>query len=712
MKTTSPSMFISNFFSDSLRRNFWRYPVRMRAFKASASMALLCVPFVFLGYSTIGVTLALGALAGALSETNDHPKGRLKALLLTVASFIVASLSVVLLRPYPVLFGAGLVGSTITFIVIGGLSDRYRGISFGAVLIVIYTMLGTELSPVWYYQPLFLPLGALFYGGISLGLLFAHPFRPLEEELAIAYQALAVYMKEKSKLFPSDTRVQTKIRNKLAVLNIQVVNSLEECRKVINSYENTVQDLAVMRPYLLKFILVQSLHERAASSHEKYDVLSQEKHNTELMEGLGQLLIQLSFACTEFSDNLLTRTTYKHPVSLTWTVKALQDQIDTRKEFLNESLILLYRNLKQSHKSLKNLNFNMTLDAVPRIKREERSVWVRLKEILSWSHPRLRYAIRLSVCFLLGYILLQFADLAKGEWVILTSLFVCQPSYSETRKRLFQRIIGTIIGVIGGVLVVQLLPTIAGQLCFLSVSSYLFFYYLRQNYAIAVIFITCFVIAAFNLIANEGVAMMGPRLIDTILGATLAILVVRLLWPDWQHKKLPGLLVNALEKNTLYFRAIVHEYHKPSMDEMGYREARFNAHQSDNALTLAWQGMKMEPKRHQILQDSAFRLTYLNHALVSYLSAFGAHRKSTFELTEDVERILYQVDKALDKTTNYLKGDITDETASNLPYLLNKLSNRLDQMERGSQRQKMVLLYNIAEVTKQLGDHAKTQNEL
>jgi len=707
MKARSPSTFISNLFNESLRRNFWRYPVRMRAFKASASMSLLCVPFVLLGQSNIGVTLALGALAGALSETNDHPKGRLKALLLTVASFILASLSVELLRPYPALFAVGLVVSTISFIVIGGLSDRYRGISFGAVLIVIYTMLGAELSPVWYHQPILLPLGALFYGSISLGLLYLHPFRLLEEELANAYQALASYMKEKAKLFPSDERVQTKIRNKLAVLNIQVVNSLEECRKVMNSYENAVHDLEMIRPYLQKFILVQSLHERAASSHEKYDVLSQETHNTELMEGLGQLLIQLSFACTQFADKLLTRNTYKHPVSLTWTVKALQDQIEAKKETLNESLILLFRNLKQSHKSLNNLNYNITLEAVPRIKREEQSVWVRLKEILNWNHPRLRYAIRLSVCFLLGYILLQFADLAKGEWVILTSLFVCQPSYSETRRRLFQRIIGTIIGVVGGILVVQLLPTEVGQLCFLSVAAYLFFYWLRKNYAIAVVFITCFVIAAFNLIADEGVAMMGPRLMDTVIGATLAILVVRLLWPDWQHKKLPGLLATALEKNTEYFRAIVHEYRKTSTDDVTYREARFKAHQSDKALTLAWQGMKMEPKRHQKSQDFAFRLTYLNHALVSYLSAFGAHRSSSFELTEDVERILYQVDKALDKTSNYLKGESKDETASNLPYLLNKLSNRLDEMERGSQRQKMVLLYNIAEVTKQLSDYAK-----
>jgi uncharacterized membrane protein YccC len=71
------------------------------AAKATIAMSLLAVPFVFSGNPFFGVTLALGAVAGALSETDDHPRGRIKALLLTIISFFTASSSVELLRPYP-----------------------------------------------------------------------------------------------------------------------------------------------------------------------------------------------------------------------------------------------------------------------------------------------------------------------------------------------------------------------------------------------------------------------------------------------------------------------------------------------------------------------------------------------------------------------------------------------------------------------------------
>ena len=101
---------------EPLRQTFWRYPDRLMALKATISMALLSVPFVLTGYAYFGITLALGALAGALAETDDHPKGRIKALILTVLSFVVSSASVEILRPVPWLFAIGLAGSTVLFI--------------------------------------------------------------------------------------------------------------------------------------------------------------------------------------------------------------------------------------------------------------------------------------------------------------------------------------------------------------------------------------------------------------------------------------------------------------------------------------------------------------------------------------------------------------------------------------------------------------------
>jgi len=154
-------------------------------------MGVLAVPFIIAGKPFFGVTLALGALAGALSETDDHPKGRIKVLFITVFSFFISSFSVGLLNNYPWWLGAGFILSTIVFILIGGIGERYRAITFGSVLVGIYAMLGIEISPAWYWQAVLLPAGALFHGVLTLLLMYRNPWRLLDEQKKNQYCFLA-----------------------------------------------------------------------------------------------------------------------------------------------------------------------------------------------------------------------------------------------------------------------------------------------------------------------------------------------------------------------------------------------------------------------------------------------------------------------------------------------------------------------------------------
>lgn len=689
------------------RRAFWQHPDRLMAAKATSAIAVVAIPFVILNQSFFAVTLALGVLAGALSETDDHPRGRIKSLGLKVISFGISSLSVEILRPYPVLLGIGLSVSTIIFLLIGGIGERYRGVTFGSILVGIYAMIGSGISPAWYWQPILLPSGALFYGLFSLALLYGHPWRLLEEQLARGFLALSKYMDEKAGLFPSDEKIQGEIRNRLALLNVELVGALERCKEVLNSYSDALRDQTPLKPYLQYFMLLQSLHERAASSHERYDRLSRDPDNQQLMEGIGELMHQLARATRQFAQSLLTGVTYHHPVALGWIVKALTDQLE--KYGLDDAhpLALLIHNLSRSNASLQNLEEGHLRNLAPRLAKDTRTLGQRLRDQLSWDHPRLRYAIRLSLCFLVGFGISEGFGIARGEWIILTSLFVCQPSYSETRRRLFQRILGTLIGVVGGVLIVQLLPTIPGQLLLMLLSAYLFFLWLRRRYSISVIFITIFVLCAFNLISSQGVAVMLPRLLDTLIGSALAILTVRFLWPDWQQKKLPGLLTQALLKNTLYFEAILNEYRRRSMDDdLDYRIARRQAHQADNALVLAWQDMQVEPGKQKQFREQAFTLTYLNHALLSYLSALGAHREQGGQNNSEMLSLASTIQEVLRKANQSSTGTI--ETGSlRILEILEEIRESMKKTGPGSGRSQFILLYNIAEVTYQLLEQAK-----
>ena len=682
---------------DKLILWFLRYPNRLFALRITISMGILSIPFVVAGKPFFGVTLALGALAGALSETDDHPKGRLKALTITVLSFFVSSFFVGFLNNYPVLLGTGFVLSTILFILLGGIGERYRTITFGAVLVGIYAMLGIEISPAWYWQAVLLPAGALFHGIMTLWLMYLNPWRLLEEQLAGGFLALSKYLDKKSGLFPSNRDVQAEINKDLAILNINVVNSLEKTKEVLNNYGHEVNNPELLRPYLQRFMLLQSLHERAASSHERHDKLSSDAENIEIMEGFGEILRQLSFATRLLADSILTGSEFHHPPAIGWISKAIEDKLQQIDNNSAQPLILLHHNLYRSHLSLKNLDNVEEGTSIPRLQKDERSVFERFKSQLSFKHPRVRYALRLSLSFLIGFILVEWLQLDKGAWVMLTSLFVSQITYSDTRRRLFQRLLGTVTGVLAGALLLQVFTTTSAQLLLMLGSAMAFFYWLKTNYSVAVIFITMFVLSAFNLVAADaGFHIMIPRLINTLTGAFISFMVIRFVWPGWQYKRMPGIISKALKMNMAYLQAIAGEYRKASPDDLDYRIARRDAHLADNDLALAWHSMRQEPKSKQILKQHAFALTYLNHALLSQISALGAHRENNLVKIENMEEVTGRISSILTGASEFLP-DNSQNKLPDLSALLLNLKTQIEECNSAIKKQQFRLLYNIAD---------------
>ncbi|WP_297087698.1 FUSC family membrane protein [uncultured Draconibacterium sp.] len=674
------------------RETFLLHPYRLFSLRATVSMAILAIPFIVAGMPFYGVTLALGAVAGALSETDDHPKGRIKSLSITIVSFFISSFCVGLLQNYPWLLGAGFVLSTILFILVGGIGERYRAITFGSILVGIYAMLGLEISSNWYYQALLLPAGALFHGVLSLVLIVKHPWRLLDEQMANGFKELSKYLEKKAMLFPSNLQEQAGINKDLALLNINVVNALERIKNVLNNYEREVRDPQMLNTYLQRFMLLQSLHERAASTHDRHDKLGNSTEQLEVMTGFGEMLRQLAAALHRVEENMLTGKPYHHPQTLEWISSAIETKLQQMPAKEAQDLILLHHNLHRSHISLKFLDNLKTGTAIPRLRRDERTLFQRFKTQLSLRHPRMRYAIRLSLTFALGFILERSMQLDKGEWVMLTSLFVSQITYSDTRRRLFERVLGTTTGIIIGAVLLQIFTTTAAQVLLMLGSSMAFFYWLRRKYSIAVIFVTTFVLSALNLISNDGgINILLPRLIDTVLGAVLSFLTIRFIWPGWQYRRFPGLVEKALEKNKSYIQAIAKEYQKLSADDLNYRIARREAHLADNDLAQAWNSMRQEPKSKQQKISNALEITYLNHALLSHISALGAHRETNILDYEENYVFFEQITKKLAEAGNSKQENTTDLSA-----LLMMLQHQIKQSETGLKRQQLRLFYNIA----------------
>lgn len=670
-------------------------PQQFFAIKVGCTMVLFSAPFAVAGVPYIGVTVALGIVAAALSETDDHPRGRLKALGITITSFALVTSAVSYFLHNHLVFGGGLVLLTILFVLIGGISERYRAISFGVILIAIYVMIGNQEGAIWYLQPLYLCGGALAYGLVSFFLLVLRKWRPLEEQLATGFLALSQYLEEKAEHFCGTDQAE---QNRLSVLNIQVVTALEKSKSVLNAYEKEVDDPKMILISIQRFMLLQSLHERAASKHDDYDKLAEKKKYKSILEGFSEVLLQLAHAANLAANSMLSDNPYKHPVALGWVLSSLEQELGKLSDKERQPFELFLHNLKRSHQSLKNFYNPGRSTSVPRLKKDERSIIKRFTDQLSFSHPRLQYAIRLSTCFLIGYLIHLYSGVEKGEWIMLTSLFVSQSSYMETRNRFFQRVAGTLTGLGTGVLLLYVVPTYAGLWVLFLLSGFLFFYWLRSRYTYAVFYITVFVLAANEMTLGAGIDVLLPRVTATLIGAALSYLVNLIMWPNWQYKQVPGLLSGALKSNAEYLEKITTAEHIHASDDYQYRIARRKAHVSDNALTMSWRSMQLEPRKYREEMRHAYNLTYLNHALLSYISALGALQENRyfFRKSKEFDRKIVGI---LLETSEKIRVKEEPRLAALLAETLMELKNSVDTLPVGKERQLNRLFYNIAEVS-------------
>lgn len=625
------------------------------ALKVAFAMGSLLLAGWWLDQVSIAVTLTLGVMAGALSEVDQSPKKRLMHLLVSLCCFFIAITLVTLLIDQPWLFGPLLVLGTLVLMLMAAWGNTKGNLGFGILLVSLYAMQGHVDSPSFWYQPLLLTLGAAWYGLWSWLILVIWPYKQVHEQLAQCYFALARYLIEKSRFFDSSPEQHQALRHQLAQVNIEVVSALEHSKRMLNRRLKGDSTSIELSRLLALYLLVQEMHERAASSHYSYQQLNQDLRQHPVLVGYQVLLIELGESCKKLGYAILSHRPLLQNKRISWELSALQNQIDYShlKQQYSASLVssmrYLGRNLAHLHQALlrgetltqaKSVLSDLPIELaqVPR-----QAFWPKLKALLHPDALLFRHCIRLCVCFALGYGVICYFELTRGYWILLTILFVCQPSFSATRLRLVQRTLGTLGGIVVAVPLLAIFPDLAAQLVILLLSAVIFFTQVKVNYSWAVGFVTLFVLLAFNLQGGASQLIWQPRLLDTLLGCALAFMAVWYIWPDWQQRYLPRLMADAMDANAHYLAAIAKQFSEGRREDLDYRLPRKQAHLADNQLALAWQHIRVEPVAKYWL-SVCFDIAYRNHALLSYISALGAHRSQSLRLLPaQIQQVHYLV---------------------------------------------------------------------
>ncbi|NAR56512.1 YccS family putative transporter [Acinetobacter haemolyticus] len=659
------------------------------------------VPYL-LDHQLATIPLTLGVVAAAISDIDDRFSVRLMNLIYTYIGFFITAASVQLLFPYPIAFAVGLIASCIGWILLGSLGRRYATIAYGCLVISVYTMLGVHLFEEWYLQPALLVVGAAWYGLLSTISFLLFPVRQLQDQLAASYNALGGFLYAKSNLFDVDMTPSSYQQSMidLSMENSKLIGLFNNLRVALLTRLKGDRGQKDTRRSLQYYFVAQDIHERADSAHIDYQKLTKVFQHSDILFRFQRILSIQGKACQDLAQSILSRTRYTHNKRFKHSFENLRLSLEKlRKDGLYDqvrinALFALYQNLKSIDAQLQNLETerNLVLDNAQQpehqLKDDDikgmKDIVVRIKQNLTPESVLFRHAIRLSIVLFIGYVFIQMTNIAYGYWILLTALFVCQPNFNATKRRLYLRIIGTLVGIIVGLAIIYFIPSLEGQLVMLVLSGILFFELRSKQYAQATAFITILALINFNL-DGSAFAAGFPRFIDTIIGCALAWFGVSFIWPDWKFRRLPRSIQRALQAQCQYLAEVVTQYHQGRNNALNYRVVRRAAHNTDAEVASLISTLATEPNIDSTQKAQAFEFLCLSHTFLSYIAALGAHR----EQIQDQE-VLDLLDQALDDIQGaLLRDEVPDLSAQNM---LQTIRQRLTQKESNENDQKSLII--------------------
>ncbi|MBY8951799.1 TIGR01666 family membrane protein [Pseudomonas sp. PA-1-2A] len=709
----------STSFKQSMRR-LWaldKFSYSVRVFIALTGSMALCW---YQDEMTLLIPLFLGIIASALAETDDSWQGRLNALAVTLVCFSIAALSVELLFPYPWIFAIALALASFGLTMLGALGERYGAIASATLILSVYTMIGVDqrggaVTDFW-HEPLLLVAGAAWYGALSVLWQALFSNQPVQQSLARLFRELGRYLKLKSSLFEPIRQLDVEARRlELAQQNGRVVAALNAAKEIILHRVGNGRPGSKVSRYLKLYFLAQDIHERASSSHYPYNALTEAFFHSDVLFRCQRLLRQQGKACQTLAESIQLRQPFIYDDSFAQALGDLNASLEHLRIQSNPAWRGLLRSLRALAANLSTLdrllgdasNPDALADAtdsnlLDRAPRNLKEMWTRLRTQLTPTSLLFRHALRLSLALTVGYATLHAIHASQGYWIILTTLFVCQPSYGATRRKLGQRIIGTAIGLTVAWALFDLFPNPVVQSMFAIAAGLVFFINRTTRYTLATAAITLMVLFCFNQV-GDGYGLFLPRLFDTLLGSLIAGLAVFLFLPDWQGRRLNKVLANTLTCNSIYLRQIMQQYAAGKSDDLAYRLARRNAHNADAALSTTLANMLMEPGHFRKEADVGFRFLVLSHTLLSYLSGLGAHRDT--QLPADVREHLIEgagnslaasIDEIATGLANKQSIAIQSDAEEGLAAELEQMPDEIDEAQRLVQTQ-------LALICRQLG---------
>jgi uncharacterized membrane protein YccC len=148
------------------------------------------------------------------------------------------------------------------------------------------------------------------------------------------------------------------------------------------------------------------------------------------------------------------------------------------------------------------------------------------------------FTVRLMICMGVAGLVSEVLPLQRSYWVPLTVAIVLKPDLGSVFARALQRGIGTVVGAVAGAVLLILVHGTWLLIPFGILAALLPFGRSR-NYGLLSTFLTPLVVVLIDLLGPAGWRLAEDRLIDTLIGCAIVLLIGFAPWPMAWYSHLP-----------------------------------------------------------------------------------------------------------------------------------------------------------------------------
>jgi uncharacterized membrane protein YccC len=281
-----------------------------------------------------------------------------------------------------------------------------------------------------------------------------------------------------------------------------------------------------------------------------------------------------------------------------------------------------------------------------------------LRNNLNMESGNFRHALRVALVMLIGYLVAKLFPFGyHSYWILLTILVILKPGFSLTKKRNYERLIGTLAGGVAGACILIFIKdqnVLFSLLLIFMVACYSF---QRLNYIISVIFMTPYTLILLHFIGGTNDLLIAQqRIADTFIGSAIALMANYFILPTWEYQQLKSSIREVLIANYKYLLNVADMLIGKHLDITSYKLTRKAVYVSSANIGSTFQRMLSEPKSKQKSVKDLHKFVVLNHVLASYTATLIStlQEKKTFNVNMDhvklIRKSLHHLNEAVHQT--------------------------------------------------------------